>query len=159
MKKILIGVLAISLAVVNSGCFATVRCVQKYNDKVDAKAIEMKMLNRNNGEADGATIAIDVLQAKNLTKGYWSAWKNEAGSMAAAAGMDTLWMSAAYVGGKAIYDAIEKDADPDDSRNGKVNVTLENGTGNTVNIVYGNDNDSNNDENTSSVGDSNFDED
>jgi len=158
MKKLLIGLLLMSVLVLNSGCFATIRCVQRYNDKVDARAIELKMLQKENGEATGV-LAVDLLQAKNLSKGYWSAWKNEAGSMTAAVGIDTLWMGAAYVGGKAIYDAIEDDGDNNDLRNGKVNVTLENGTGNTVNIVYGDNNDSNNDENMSNVGDSNFDED
>ena len=107
MKRIIIGMLLTLLVLMNSGCLATVSCVQKYNYKIDNKVLEMRILNEVNKGTTGAIVAVDVFQAKDLAKGYWAAWKNDTGAMATALGIDTVWMTAAAAGAEAIYDSIK----------------------------------------------------
>jgi len=154
MKKIIIGMLLLAILVTNSGCLATLNCVNKYDARVDAKILQMKIDRADSGNTE-ATVAIDVLQAARFGKGYWAAWKNDTGAMTAAHGIDAIWMALLAWGAKEGYNSLTDD--DKDKTDGKVNVTIENGDDNTVNIVYGDGNDSNNDDNIKVDGDSNLD--
>lgn len=144
INKVLTGLMIVFLMSMNIGCIATIKCVQKYNDKVDERAMELKVLTSEDGEQTGV-VAVDISQIGNLTKGYWAAWKNEPSSMAASAGIDTLLIAAVAAGGKAIYEAATKKDDKQDN-DGKINVFIEGNHENiTVNIIYGDNNSENND--------------
>lgn len=118
----------------SSGC--TMMAVRDYNAGVDRKLIEMRILN-------GRTPAIGF-NTSGLTTGYFAAWKDNWIKMLAAHGGDAVIIGGTVYAAKEIDDAN----DSSESR-GTINVTV-NGDVNevmTINIVNGEDSDSNNDNN------------
>jgi len=110
MKKIIIGILFFLVVLLNTGCIATINCVNRHNAKVDLNVMQLKIDRAENGNTE-SIVAVDVLQAGRFTKGYISAWKSDAGAMTAALGIDTTWMSLLAWGVKEGYDHITEDKD------------------------------------------------
>jgi uncharacterized protein YceK len=132
MKKIAVCLVA---AIVFSGC-ASYMAVKSHDDAINQKAIMMRLDAQANGQPT-LNVGIDLLN----TKGYLGAWKESPGKMTLATILDAALAYGAYE-----LSQSDDSSNPIQARGVVVDVSNNNSPV-VVNIVSGDSNSSNNDEN------------